>query len=171
MMGAALRYPLNPNEDDKQRLRVFFGLVPVYLPCANCSLNFLNELNQDPLTDEILSHGPKVVEWLNRVHNSVNRRLGKPEITMDQMHAFFYLDVRNEPRPEQRKPGLGSSPGLPGPDAKWEDFVDHTANMHKADEAAARQKAMMPAFFTMLGCIGLLLAATAAKSSKRKELN
>jgi hypothetical protein len=160
--GATLRYPEHPDEADKLRIKAFLGLVPVYMPCASCSLNFLNELKQQPLTDEVLSSGPKLVQWGVDLHNSVNRRLGKPEVTMDQMHAFFYLDVRNEPRAAQRKqprPGCTASHGTcPGPEAEWQDFVDHTANLHKADEQQARQQTLMPAALTAVGCVGLLLA-------------
>ena len=41
-------------------------------------------LVEEPLTDHVLASRTELVRWLVRVHNRVNRALGKPELTYKQ---------------------------------------------------------------------------------------
>lgn len=143
--GATLKYPLKPTPEEKRMFVTFVSLIPLYIPCADCSVHFLDEMKMHPLTDEILSSGPRVVQWGIDLHNSVNRRLGKPEVTWDQMHAFFYLDMRHEPRSANT---TGKS---------WDQLITETKVMHARDAMHVNPKLVMPAIFTALGCAATLL--------------
>lgn len=84
-----LSYPVNPTENDKQRMHDFFMLVRELLPCESCRYNLRDEYIKYPLTKEILDNKMKLVEWLNTIHNSVNIRLGKKVMPVSEMMDIY----------------------------------------------------------------------------------
>lgn len=80
-----ISYPNNPTEDDKQHIKIFFENLQHILPCENCRNHYKNNLKKYPLTNDILSSRYKLIEWLVVIHNEVNRRTGKPEISIEQV--------------------------------------------------------------------------------------
>lgn len=157
--GMTFRYPAQPNEDDKVRVRAFVNVMPAFLPCSFCSIHMLEELQRMPLTDAALANTDSLAQWGVDFHNSVNRRLGKAEVTYDQAAAFFILDVRVEPR----KAGTSNM--------TWMQLVHHVQEIQKHDpptpDAAAAAPAasegggsthkLKPALLVGLGCLAALV--------------
>lgn len=79
-------YPNNPTEEDKQNMVAFLNSLKNVLPCENCRNHFKANLITYPLTNDILSSRYDFIKWAVTVHNEVNRRTGKPEMSVD--HAI-----------------------------------------------------------------------------------
>lgn len=80
-----LSYPDNPTAVDRENVYNFFMLNAKLLPCEKCRNEFNKELQRNPLTNNILSSRQDLIIWLINVHNRVNERLGKPQMTYDQV--------------------------------------------------------------------------------------
>lgn len=71
-----IAYPENPTFDQKNNMLIFFQYFAKVYPCAVCSQHFQMEIAQDPPRTESRD---ELTQWLCRIHNRVNVRLGKPE--------------------------------------------------------------------------------------------
>lgn len=79
-----MSYPENPSNDDKQYIKQYFELLQYILPCENCRNHYKSNLITYQLTDDILSSRYKLIKWLVDLHNEVNRRTGKEEMTVEK---------------------------------------------------------------------------------------
>lgn len=98
MHSITFTYPDNPTDDDKERVRAFFRIIPHFLPCSICGLHFFKEMGDHPLTDEVLVSMDSLSRWLVELHNNVNVRLKKPVLTYDVIKKFFFEDATTDPR-------------------------------------------------------------------------
>lgn len=92
-------YPNAPAQIDKDQAVKFFELVPVFLPCGICSMHFNETLKELPLTDAVLQSRETLSRWLNTVHNRVNRRLNKREVTYNEAVDIFITKGRPAAKP------------------------------------------------------------------------
>lgn len=67
---------------DKKTFGMFFTTMPFILPCGSCGQHFYEVLQVDPVENALTSQ-KSLFEWSVRVHNTVNRRLQKPEVSLD----------------------------------------------------------------------------------------
>jgi len=77
-------YPDEPNEHDKKLMRQLFESVSFSLPCDTCNQHFQQELIEHPIEDE---NREALTQWLFKLHNRVNVRLGKPSLTLEEATA------------------------------------------------------------------------------------
>jgi len=89
-----LGYPTNPTMDDKQRYSEHLTSLQYVLPCILCREHFADELKKFPLTDNVMRTRDSLLNWSILVHNSVNRRLGKPLYNISNFYND-YLVVHN----------------------------------------------------------------------------
>jgi len=79
-----MAYPDTPTEDHQTTMRIFFESFGSVYPCASCSHDFLQMLQvSPPETDSKVS----LTQWLCRIHNEVNRKIGKPEFPCANIYA------------------------------------------------------------------------------------
>uniref|UniRef100_A0AAG5DCU6 Sulfhydryl oxidase n=1 Tax=Anopheles atroparvus TaxID=41427 RepID=A0AAG5DCU6_ANOAO len=72
----AAYYPTNPTEADEKNVRTFFNSLSKLYPCEYCAKDFQQELKAMP-PETKSQHA--LSQWLCRIHNQVNVKLGKPE--------------------------------------------------------------------------------------------
>jgi len=93
MIFIAMGYPLeNPTIEQQRNYAQFFNLLQFLLPCNLCRDSYRDYLNELPLTSKILSGRKELVYWIFQIHNKVNKKLSKPELTneeMDEHYEFF----------------------------------------------------------------------------------
>jgi hypothetical protein len=82
-----LSYPSNPSPSDAQNIKTFIISLSDVLPCSSCRNHFKQNLSYYPLSDNVLSGKLQLLEWLNKTHNMVNKHLGKPYVSLNQMLA------------------------------------------------------------------------------------
>ncbi|XP_058119956.1 FAD-linked sulfhydryl oxidase ALR [Anopheles ziemanni] len=72
----AAYYPTNPSEAEEKNVRTFFTSFSKLYPCEYCAKDFQQELKEIP-PETKSQHA--LSQWLCRIHNRVNVKLGKPE--------------------------------------------------------------------------------------------
>ena len=76
------------DEFDKQAYANFINTLPFVLPCGSCGKHFYETLQVEPV-EPSLTTKYSLFEWSVKVHNIVNRRLGKPEKTLDESLTYW----------------------------------------------------------------------------------
>ena len=69
-------YPLEPENDDKNRYKNFFSSVSEMLPCKYCRDSFKTYIKFIPI-DEFLESRIGVTYWLYRIHQLVDEKVFK----------------------------------------------------------------------------------------------
>jgi len=67
-------YPENPNFNEKVKMREFMNLLSFILPCKYCRLSFSKYIKSLPI-DDYLDSRTKIIEWLYKIHNKINKKL------------------------------------------------------------------------------------------------
>lgn len=83
----ALGAPSEMTDEKAEKYRQFYELIPDILPCSKCATNFRRNLEEDPVDTQGL------FEWSVRIHNTVNKELGKKPIS--SRRAKNQLERRN----------------------------------------------------------------------------
>ena len=90
----------NPTQQQQDRVRLFFELLPDLLPCPLCGNHFRETTaTVHPITEQVLSSRSTLARWLVDVHNEVNRRLGKSTVTYAEAETFYLRDCGRGPVP------------------------------------------------------------------------
>lgn len=88
----ALAYPDNPNNEDKQNMRLFILSYGKVIPCEKCRYNFPKHVNKFPLTDSALNNRYNLVNWLINIHNEICIMNNKKCITYEEILNKYLLD-------------------------------------------------------------------------------
>ncbi|KAF8963567.1 ERV/ALR sulfhydryl oxidase domain-containing protein [Flammula alnicola] len=104
-----LRYPEHPTQDEREALSSYFHLTSRLYPCGECAAEFQQLLAKYP--PQTVSRKSASL-WLCAVHNTVNKRLKKPEF--DCAHLSDEYDCGCGDEPLSAKAGSKSS-GNPDP--------------------------------------------------------
>tara|TARA_B100001063_G_C16767564_1_gene559601 strand:+ start:280 stop:933 length:654 start_codon:yes stop_codon:yes gene_type:complete len=83
----SFNYPVKPTEKDKKNYRRFIMNLKFVLPCKYCRMNFKKNLKDLPLTDKALKNRNNFSRWMYKMHEHINKMLGKKS-------GLKYCDVR-----------------------------------------------------------------------------
>lgn len=84
----AFGYPEKPASSDKADYKQFFENFWKVLPCTKCSDNYLQHLKELPI-DSYLQNNETLFEWTVKLHNIVNKELGKPQVSIEDAKDKF----------------------------------------------------------------------------------
>jgi len=84
-----MAYPDNPTEEDKQNVSAFIQSLQNVLPCEKCRGHFKSNLISYPLSNDVLSSRYNFIKWAVMVHNEVNRRTVKPEMSVENAIELY----------------------------------------------------------------------------------
>lgn len=87
-------FPDQPTEAEQSAVHGLMDAMIKLLPCALCRGNLAKEL--DALPPDTSSRSA-MIKWAWTLHNSVNRRLGKPEYPIEKLNRKF---LAMQQRPE-----------------------------------------------------------------------
>lgn len=93
----AIAYPDEPDSNHKTNIIDYFKTLRVLLPCKNCRDHYTTFMNEDKIESNISSKD-ELCKWVNRIHNSINKKLNKKLISLSSVKKYFY--------------GLGDNPFL-----------------------------------------------------------
>ena len=68
--------------------RTFYMSLPQLIPCTTCATHFSEVIEGLPI-DAYLDTSAKLFEWTVKAHNIVNRRLNKPEISVEDARKIW----------------------------------------------------------------------------------
>lgn len=84
----ALGYPSNPSYAHKKAAKEFYESLKLLIPCAICRDHFSKHLEILPLAPHLDSRDD-LFKWTNLLHNTVNKSLGKPEVSQAQAISYY----------------------------------------------------------------------------------
>ena len=84
----ALGYSKNPTYTDKKCAKEFYESLAFLLPCPVCREHYKKHLTDKPIST-FLDSRTHLLKWTIEVHNSVNKQLGKPEWTLEEVLAYY----------------------------------------------------------------------------------
>lgn len=86
-------YPLSPNDVTKKKYYDFIQNLPVFLPMNPIGNNFLDLLDQYPVTP-YLSSRMSFMKWVNFIFNKINKQLKKKEIDFYEDLEKYYEEYK-----------------------------------------------------------------------------
>jgi hypothetical protein len=90
----AAKYPDHPSEDDQQAMRNLVASLGQLYPCKLCRLHLREQLREPELLPATFASRTEATTWWCKLHNVVNRDLGKEEFDCTPFHLdLVYLKV------------------------------------------------------------------------------
>ncbi|KAL1759852.1 ERV/ALR sulfhydryl oxidase domain-containing protein [Schizophyllum commune] len=89
-----LRFPENPTPDEQEALRSYFHIFSRLYPCGECATEFQQLLKKFPPQT---SSRRSASLWLCDVHNTVNKRLRKPEFDCAHLDETYDCGCGDDP--------------------------------------------------------------------------
>jgi len=141
----AIAYADAPTAQDKQRAKAYYEAQFQFLPCPECIEHFVAVLQALPI-DAHLDSPKQLIDWTHAIHNRVNERLGKPEISKQEFYKLYAndqapgrcRDPKAAPAPPAA-PAAAVAPAAPGL------AFAKAAEIKRQDVPAEQQKPKAPA--------------------------
>ena len=90
-----MNYPKEPTDSDKQIYISFFKNLQYIIPCEKCAYHYKRHIKEYPI-EQALETRETIIQWLINIHNEVNKELGKPLYTYDQVIEEYRYKMLNE---------------------------------------------------------------------------
>ena len=85
----AMSYPLRPNAITKKKYYEFIQNLPMFIPVESMSGEFAKLLDEYPV-QPYLDTRDAFIRWVWFIHNKINAKLEKPQITLQQFYVKYY---------------------------------------------------------------------------------
>ncbi len=108
----AFTYPARPRPDHQVAVKNYYESLQYLLPCDACKAEYGKLLQRYPL-DPALVSGKTLSEWAVQVHNAVNQRLGKPQMSLEEATSIWTNPNHPIHRTASLAPRTGSLANLP----------------------------------------------------------
>lgn len=89
LFSIVLAFPLKPDFEQTDNYVKFFNYLQYVLPCEICRLHYANNLNHVPI-EPYLTSRDNAFMWVLKIHNLVNKQLGKPILTRDDVMKKYF---------------------------------------------------------------------------------
>jgi hypothetical protein len=80
--------------DQKEAFKKFMGTLPQLLPCERCRRNLKKNLVEHPLNEASLADNDSLFLWTYKLHDMVNRELGKSSPSYESVRAKYWKELR-----------------------------------------------------------------------------
>lgn len=84
----SFEYPQQPSEYDKRIYHDFYNSLKDVIPCQDCRKHYRDFITRYPISPH-LDTRDNLIKWVIQVHNFVNKSLGKPELTTQQVLDIY----------------------------------------------------------------------------------
>lgn len=85
---AASAYPVYPKENEIEEMKYFIIGLPAAIPCVKCKTDTRNFINTFS-SNYMFTNRETLFAFTVELHNYVNRKLGKPELSMDSAKKLW----------------------------------------------------------------------------------
>ena len=101
LFSIALTYPEHPGLTDQHHYKRYFTELQYVLPCRKCKRHYSRIFRHYPINPFLREGRRGLFHWLVNVHNRINRDMGTPEMTEQQVLAKYLPDLRSGNIPQQ----------------------------------------------------------------------
>jgi hypothetical protein len=91
----AMTYPHHPNAVTKKKYYEFIQNLPLFLPVEEISSSFSKLIEIYPITP-YLDNRDSFVRWMYFIHNKINEKLEKPQITLNEFFVNYYNQYKSQ---------------------------------------------------------------------------
>ena len=91
----AMTYPHHPNSVTKKKYYEFIQNLPLFLPVEEISGEFSKLIDKYPVTP-YLDNRDSFVRWMHFIHNKINEKLEKPQISLNDFFIKYYDEYKSE---------------------------------------------------------------------------
>ena len=91
----AMTYPLHPNAVTKKKYYEFIQNLPLFLPVEQISGEFSKLIDKYPITP-YLDNRDSFVRWMHFIHNKINEKLEKPQISLNEFFVQYYDEYKSQ---------------------------------------------------------------------------
>lgn len=85
----SITYPHHPNAVTKKKYYEFIQNLPLFIPVESMSGEFSKLIDQYPITP-YLDNRESFIRWVWFIHNKINQKLEKPEISLSAFYTKYY---------------------------------------------------------------------------------
>lgn len=90
----AMTYPHHPNAVTKKKYYEFIQNLPLFIPVDNISSEFSVLLDKYPVVS-YLDNRESFVRWMHFIHNKINQKLEKPQISLNEFYIQYYEEYKS----------------------------------------------------------------------------
>jgi len=91
----AMTYPHHPNTVTKKKYYEFIQNLPLFLPVQEISNEFSRLIDKYPITP-YLDNRDSFIRWTHFIHNKINQKLEKPQISLNEFYVKYYEEYKSE---------------------------------------------------------------------------
>ena len=91
----AMTYPHHPNTVTKKKYYEFVQNLPLFLPVEHISGEFSKLIDKYPITP-YLDNRDSFVRWMHFIHNKINEKLEKPQISLNEFFVNYYDEYKTQ---------------------------------------------------------------------------
>ena len=89
----AMSYPIHPNAVTKKKYYDFVQNIPLFIPVESMAGEFSKLLDQYPV-QPYLDNKESFIRWMWFIHNKINKKLEKPEISLNDFYIKYYEEYK-----------------------------------------------------------------------------
>ena len=89
----SMSYPLHPNAVTKKKYYEFVQNIPLFIPVESIAGDFSKLLDKYPV-QPYLDNRESFVRWMWFIHNKINKKLEKPQITLNEFYVKYYEEYK-----------------------------------------------------------------------------
>ena len=89
----SITYPNRPNTVTKKKYYEFIQNLPLFIPVEQISSDFSKLLDLYPVTP-YLDNRESFTRWTWFIHNKINQKLDKPQITLNEFYSKYYEEYK-----------------------------------------------------------------------------
>jgi len=91
----SMSYPARPNSVTKKKYYEFIQNLPMFIPVEHMSGEFTKLLNDYPV-QPYLDKRDTFIRWVWFIHNKINQKLEKPQITLSEFYKKYYEEYKSK---------------------------------------------------------------------------
>ena len=91
----AMTYPHHPNAVTKKKYYEFVQNLPLFIPVEQISTEFEHLIEKFPVTP-YLDNRDSLVRWMHFIHNKINEKLEKPQISLNDFFVQYYNQYKSQ---------------------------------------------------------------------------
>lgn len=91
----AMTYPHHPNTVTKKKYYEFIQNLPLFIPVEQISKEVEQLIEKYPITP-YLDNRDSFVRWMHFIHNKINEKLEKPQITLNDFFVEYYNSYKSQ---------------------------------------------------------------------------